>query len=441
MADIKVAMRGAMETQVPADGLVATNAEAVAGVRNDRILTPASAKSIIASIPAATGSFTGAGCTMLFDGDSLTYGYLLPDPATQNYGAQFFGQQFCFGAKAYYNFAVSGDRMNQIAARYATFVRPHRPDSFGGDGGPRAYLFVTAGTNNFVDGISAADLLAQITAYIATARADGFTVVWGTITPSTYFGIGGWEEKRMQVNAAIRRNDVGANFVWDMESYLQNSRDTIIFPDGGHYSLAACTILAKNLNLGMMNGGFPISSSFGISKNGHSQDAAFECASPGDFEFTNQTSIIVKNLGQYKRLSITGTIYPSTQSFLRARVSTDNGATFLDSGYLSLSTVSANILANPIVVSNLSGAYWDFSGGSTVGNNALNEMHFALDANRFNEAQRTGMTIIAGLENTSAVGHFTGFLRHNTPVACNALQIYAETGNVTGSIMVEGSRS
>jgi len=439
LTDFKPALKGTLESQTEADGIVATPAEATAMIRNDRIITPARMSAVLAGVPTSSGAFSGAGCTMIFEGDSLTAGYLLPNPATQNFGAQFFTMQFNFGAKAYYNFAVSGNRMADVAARYNANVKPHRPASFGGDGGLRSYLYVTIGTNNFVDGMAAATLLSEISAYVSTARADGFTVVWGTITPSTYFGLLGTEESRMTVNAAIRRNQINANFVWDMESILQNSRDPLIFPDGGHYSLAACTMLAKALNLGMMNGQFPVSASFGISKNGHSLDGAFECAGQGNYDFSAAAFLTIKDLAPYKRVRLTGTIWPSTQAKLFCQISSNNGVSSLTSGYISQFTASAG--SGVVSLLQSSSSSWEFSAQSVVGSNVLNEMHFECTFNRFNEVQRTGATMVLGLENTFAIGTSSGFLRQNDAVACNAILIGSLAGTVSGSIMVEGSRS
>lgn len=279
-------------------------------------------------------TYNGFGCAHVAEGDSLTYGYGVPDPSTQSYFAIFGNLRFASGAIAKVNFAVSGSVLYtgganpSVTSRYASSVRPYRPTPNGGSGGPRAYLYVTAGTNDIIHGRTAAQIVGDLTSYVANARADGFTVVVGTITPST-----AWNpeqnDRRLSVNAAIRRGDVGADIVWGMDEIINNPSDVTICPDGGHYSVLANVLLGRYLDVGMTSG-FAVKQSFGVSDAGRPVKPGWELISkitaPGGTVNVDWTG-----LGAFNELKLNWNIVPQgVTSGVACLVSSDNGATFFN---------------------------------------------------------------------------------------------------------------
>lgn len=85
---------------------------------------------------------------------------------------QFTGRGFHF-----YNFALIGNLISDVAARYAADVFPHRPTANGGDGGPMSVLVIEMLENDVFAGTAAATISAAADAYCAQAITDGFFVV------------------------------------------------------------------------------------------------------------------------------------------------------------------------------------------------------------------------------------------------------------------------
>jgi lysophospholipase L1-like esterase len=155
---------------------------------------------------------------------------------------------------------------NNLTDRYASQVRPHRPAANGGNGGPRAYLFLLIGTNDINNlGDTGAQVISALNTYIAQAQSDGFTVILSPVTPRTSFTAGSTAERyREQVNAAIRLGAsmatgtstvVASNGVLDYASTLSNAGNTVLYGDGLHPTALGHQLIANYINAAMTAGG------------------------------------------------------------------------------------------------------------------------------------------------------------------------------------------
>jgi lysophospholipase L1-like esterase len=386
-------------------------------------------------------TYAGRGCAHVGEGDSLTYGFGVPDPSTQSYFAIYGNQKFTEGASLKINFAVSGSTLYSggpnpsITDRYAANVRPCRPTPNGGFGGPRSYLYVTGGTNDIIHGRTAAQIITDLTNYVATAKADGFTVIVGTITPST-----AWNpeqnDRRLAVNAAIRKGAVGANIVWGMDEVINNPADTSICPDGGHYSVLGNFLLGYYLDEGM-RGGFRVKQTYGVSDSGRPVDPAWELiastAAPG-----GTTSLSWTGLDAYRYLKLRYDILPSDGCIIGARTSRNNGATwdagstdYTYHGWFEMSGAYNNIATNNIASLPLVAA-------AMGGNVAEGSLEIA----PFNKPNLGTYRAVSRFWNQSPVSHRSDTLDGYIGVggARNAIMFYALVGNFSGNIVLEGIR-
>ena len=203
------------------------------------------------------------GATLVFEGDSLTFGLLLPSPSTQNFGYVLSQLEWAQDKKAYFNFGTGGATIQTtMPGRYVASVKPHRPTPNGGDGGPKSYLFLMAGINDLQASRTAAQIVADITTYVATAKADGFTVIVGTLPPNSFASVVyPYESVRQEVNGSIRSNTIGADVIYDTEEVLANPFSRGIFPAGVHVSVVGNQLWAAYLNQGLRAGGFVIKTS------------------------------------------------------------------------------------------------------------------------------------------------------------------------------------
>ncbi len=202
------------------------------------------------------------GATLVFEGDSLTFGLGLPSPSTQNFAYVLSQMEWAQDKKAYFNVGTSGATIQgDIPGRYTAAVYPHRPTAYGGDGGPRSYLFLMAGINDLQANRTATQIKADLTNYIANARSHGFTVIVGTMPPNSFASVVyPYESVRQTVNASIRANEIGADVIYDTEHVLNFAYNTAIFPDGVHVSVVGNALWANYLNQGLRAGGFVITS-------------------------------------------------------------------------------------------------------------------------------------------------------------------------------------
>jgi lysophospholipase L1-like esterase len=191
---------------------------------------------------------------LITDGDSITAGAGLPNPATQSWPAQLSQLPFFKNRATLVNAAVSGQGCAGMTSRYPTAVRPFKPN---GSTITKSYLTVLIGRNDLA---AAAPLEACIDAYVTQAKADGFTVTLMTILPSAittapYAGFTGvWdpinyagEMVRQQVNDFIRRDTIADN-VFDFAQVLANPYDANWTQDGTHPTVALDALIARNIN-------------------------------------------------------------------------------------------------------------------------------------------------------------------------------------------------
>lgn len=218
-----------------------------------------------------TGS--GAGCTFVFEGDSLTAGIGNPNPFSY-----YFAQgRFAANSKAVLNVAVNGSTIpaasnggNNITDRYVANVQPHRPTANGGDGGPKSYLVLMIGTNDICNSSETqSQIVTALTSYVSQAQSDGFTVVLGLITPRATANAGPSsgmgplnstsEAVRVAVNRDILSGTIAPNMIWDASFICSNPLDPILFKsDALHYTETMDIQVASYLDSGFLAGRFPL---------------------------------------------------------------------------------------------------------------------------------------------------------------------------------------
>jgi lysophospholipase L1-like esterase len=201
------------------------------------------------------------GMSVVVEGDSISAGVT----ATHPFSFYLASLPFFASSASIFNVATSGCMIpagsnggNNISDHYVANVKPRRPSANGGSGGPKAYLILMIGTNDLgTGGFTGSQVITNLTTYINTALADGFTVVLGTITPRS---ITGWtstmEGYREQVNAAIINGIVPSSLVWDAASKLGDPTDTTYYSDALHWTTQSHIMIASYLDNGFRANGF-----------------------------------------------------------------------------------------------------------------------------------------------------------------------------------------
>ncbi len=193
-------------------------------------------------------------------GDSTTAGAGLTTAQTWPY--QLSQLPFFRNRANLYNAAVSGDTCAQMTSRYASNVQPHKPAG----SITTSFLTVMIGRNNLSDTPSSVE--SCIDSYITQAKSDGFTVVLMTILPSAipasaFPGMGSYgydpitatqDLNRQEINQYIRA-DTLADYTFDTAALLAKPWDARWTLDGTHPTARMATLIARNLNIFMANGG------------------------------------------------------------------------------------------------------------------------------------------------------------------------------------------
>jgi len=273
------------------------------------------------------------GATIIFEGDSITH-HLNADIVANGFAYLFSNMSWASSKKAFYNFAQGGNQVSDLAGRYASLVYPHRPTVNGGDGGPKSYLFILIGTNdfNFYQN-SWATYQTALQNYINTAKADGFTVVLSTILPTTGEFATGTRLRWETANQYIRSNGFGVAYVVDYASILRNANDLTMFADGLHPNNAGHMLLALYLNAYMTANGLPVS-------NYDNDITASQWKVLAVRTLVNQ-GVYHPNLGDYDELHISGLLYPQTNlSKISMNFSGTGGVTVQNLAYQKTKTVS-----------------------------------------------------------------------------------------------------
>lgn len=242
----------------------------------------------------------------VFEGDSLTAGYLLAksahatsacrtslaDATCLDWPSQLVllsALQSRITGKA--NFAVTGDLIAAMQARYTGSVNPLSPAVAGGS----ALLFFKAGTNDITASTAAATIQTAIGNYWAAGKADSYKVVAFTIPRA-----GGFttvqNATRMAVNDWIRaRAGQGVyDYLVDTDRLFTGITNTTWFSDTIHPTAAGHYAEAKAINLILWGDGptLPIT-----------ETAAF----PTDIKLLSSTSSIYgDNAAVYLNLAVAG---------------------------------------------------------------------------------------------------------------------------------------
>lgn len=177
----------------------------------------------------------------VFDGDSIPAGSGLN--AGEDFPSQVILQPNWTGRVTKSNFAVSGNVISQVAARYTGSVFPLRPAA---SGSAETHLFCAFGTNDIYAGTSGATAATAYLSYCSTARADGFTV-WAFTLPDRSNFTGAMRVQAQEFNRLVRASASWDRLV-DVALIFQDHADTSLFLDGIHPSANGALIYAKLIN-------------------------------------------------------------------------------------------------------------------------------------------------------------------------------------------------
>ncbi len=172
------------------------------------------------------------------EGDSITEGNHVTPTTTWPY---LFGQTaFCSGRATVTNVGLNGGTIASITTDYSTQVYPLRPAATG----KRAILCVQIGTNDYAT-VASATWLASWASYMATARADGFTIVAFTVTGRTSDTVA-QRATRIAYNAGIRASSAW-DYLVDLDALLPLHSDTTYYSDGTHPTAEGNRVIAAEV--------------------------------------------------------------------------------------------------------------------------------------------------------------------------------------------------
>lgn len=159
----------------------------------------------------------------------------------------------------------------------------------------------------------------------------------------------------------------------------------------------------------------------------------------GDYVFGAVASMDFTNLGAFKRLRLTGHLYPSVVTEIFIRTSTNNGSTF-DSGstdYTENGSLAQNTTNSAF--STTSGAL-NISNAGGVNGSANNGLQFNLQVDNFNQTSYCHFEAL--VRGNNAGGDFWGGFggRRSQATARNAFRILPGSGTLSGFMLLEGVR-
>lgn len=203
--------------------------------------------------------------TIIFDGDSITEGNTIGfkysewlETLSYCQNNNITTQNFSIGGGVITGTGGDGGVNNNLNYRYPLYIYPQRPSSKGGTGAERVYLHILIGVNDLNPNYgnkSAATVISELTSYVSMAKNDGFTVILSTILP---VALSYWtytvDTKRREVNEAIRRGYIGADYVSDLADLLTDPTDLNVFQDGIHPTSNGAKIIANYINDNLNNG-------------------------------------------------------------------------------------------------------------------------------------------------------------------------------------------
>ncbi|MGA1801491.1 SGNH/GDSL hydrolase family protein [Rhizobium sp. HT1-10] len=379
---------------------------------------------------------TGTNATFIFDGDSLSawpgsFAWLFRD------------MSFAANRKAYYNLAVGGQVIAQVVDRYEPMVYPHRPDTHGGDGGDAAFYHILVGTNvfNLNTASTSSDLIDPLAALVSRAKSDGFIVIVGTLTPFGDALSSGSIVKRLQSNAAIRRNTIGADLIPDYASVLPNAFDADIYPDKHHPGPPGRYLMAKYLNEGLTRGYFDNKSFVRVEPwNRNDIEREWQLTAGG---------LYVPYLDVFREMKISGQIYPQEMHGsqlipaceIAMRYSSTNGVAndWIGSGYKAqfLHHVGNAVTAQPSTPDHI-----PLSAGKLATPSAENCINFEITISNWNKPTYTKAKVRVDYfdQATQMIAESHGTVWHTGNTQMNAFQMYSVLGDQTfsGYVRLEG---
>jgi lysophospholipase L1-like esterase len=166
----------------------------------------------------------------VFEGDSRTVG---SSPAVSFPTQLMQMSRFLGTSGTYYNVAIGGTTLPQMAARYTANVHSLAT----GFTGPKV-LFFSPGANDYITGTNAVSYMANFDNYVSNAKAtDNFTVVIATIPRRDDFGNVDYSETvRAQINS-LMLSDTIADIIVDADAILPDPEDPNLFvSDHIHYT-------------------------------------------------------------------------------------------------------------------------------------------------------------------------------------------------------------
>lgn len=184
---------------------------------------------------------------LIAEGDSITAQQ--PSPAG-SYDNVLVGLSAFDGKATRHNVALNGDTLVAdggnpgITSEYPSQVAIYKPSITG----IPAILFVRIGSNDLINagsGFNVTTFMANLEAYWAQAKADGFTVVAFTITPRMDYPA--TEPFRLAVNKLIRKSTTWDHLI-DPALMFPDWTDTDLYSDGVHPTSKANVLLAKSIN-------------------------------------------------------------------------------------------------------------------------------------------------------------------------------------------------
>ena len=242
--------------------------------------------------------------SLVFEGDSIFFGYGLPVPSTQNPCYLLSKSEWGLSKGGYYNFASTGALLHSPAPSGLLsvtdrYVYPHRPTTNGGDGGEEAVLYCNAGINDLAYNADASQLIGDMRAYAQRARADGFSVIFDTILPTQFPSL---EGRRIEVNRAILSGEAGADAVLNSAQLLPDPSSMQNFTDGTHPSVRGNILRASYMTQFLSSGAFD---PWGESVR-FSAAVAFPTAAPipsGDIEISGYATPSLNRGGRFDCVS------------------------------------------------------------------------------------------------------------------------------------------
>jgi lysophospholipase L1-like esterase len=182
---------------------------------------------------------------LVADGDSLTFGFGLAAPESDNNWPTQFARTYATEPKVK-NKAQSGATASGLATDASTNIDPYI--AFGvAQSYSRVRAWLLAGTNDIAGGATDSDVIASLASWHSGRKTAGASTIAATIFARSTFS-GAQNTTRTTTNGRILAGDTGANLVVDLaaDSRLSNPADLTYFQaDGTHLTAAGYGVIAQ----------------------------------------------------------------------------------------------------------------------------------------------------------------------------------------------------